>query len=119
MKLKQLVVISLVLACASNLTWAAETSTAPRGMDQQAGPPQEAFTACEGIAAGVAASFTKQSGETVNGTCQTDPRTGKQLLRPDNMGAGGQQPQGNTQPSVGGPPPQGNAQPPAGGPPPN
>ena len=36
------------------------------------GPPPAAYAACKGLAAGAAASFTNQQGETINGVCQAD-----------------------------------------------
>lgn len=104
MKLKLLAIAALALSCASNVTWAEESPAAPGELDQQAGmqrrpPPPEAFTACDGKAAGVAASFTNPRGEVMNGVCETGP-SGKLVLRPDKP-ADGQPAQDAPQPPSG------------------
>ena len=45
------------------------------------GPPEEAYKACEGKAAGSASQFTGPDGETVKGTCGMDGE--RLVLRPD------------------------------------
>ena len=46
------------------------------------GPPEEAYTACEGKAAGDMAEFVSPRGDTVTGTCAE--QDGRLVLRPDN-----------------------------------
>lgn len=46
------------------------------------GPPPEAYTACEGKAAGDTAEFVSPRGDTVTGTCVEDGD--RLVLRPDN-----------------------------------
>jgi hypothetical protein len=46
------------------------------------GPPQEAFTACEGKSAGDSASFEGRNGDTIEGTCEE--MNGQMILRPTN-----------------------------------
>lgn len=48
------------------------------------GPPQEAFSACEGKSEGDTASFESDSGETITGTCRQDRNGDRLLLIPDN-----------------------------------
>ncbi len=109
MKLKLFAVAAIALACASNLTWAEEAPAAPADSGQQAGrqhhtPPPEAYAACDGKAAGAAASFTNHRGEAVDGVCQPDP-SGKLVVRRNHKGAEGQPPQGDAaQPPAGMPP---------------
>ena len=49
------------------------------------GPPQEAFTACEGKNAGESSQFKSRRGETLEGTCEVvgGENAGKLVLRPD------------------------------------
>ena len=46
------------------------------------GPPPEAYTACEGKAAGDEAEFVSPRGDTVSGICEVDGD--RLVLRPDN-----------------------------------
>ncbi len=52
------------------------------------GPPPEAYTACEGKAAGDRAEFTSPRGDTVTGTCEANGD--RLVLRPDNPPPGRQ-----------------------------
>ena len=47
-----------------------------------AGPPPEAYTACEGKSAGDTAEFAGPFGDTVTGTCEQEGD--RLVLRPDN-----------------------------------
>lgn len=56
-----------------------------RGRHRPPTPPPEAYSACEGKAAGDTAQFTGPNGETVSGTCE---EMGDRLaLRPDHFNA--------------------------------
>jgi len=88
--LKLPLALSIALMCGSHLIWAQVPPDAQAGPEnisgQQGGephhrPPPEAYAACEGKAAGVAASFANQRGETINGICQAD-RSGNLVVRP-------------------------------------
>jgi hypothetical protein len=61
------------------------------------GPPEEAYKACEGKAAGSASQFTGSDGVTVTGTCGMDGE--RLVLRPD-------RPRGNSQDKRRSPPPE-------------
>ncbi len=90
MKLFKLpVVLGVILFCSSQLLFAEEPQSNPQvavnaGAEQQSGrhrgPPPEAYTACEGKAAGTPASFTNHKGEVINGICQAD-HEGKLVVR--------------------------------------
>lgn len=65
--------------------------------DHHRGPPPEAFTACEGKAAGDACSVTTPDGETLAGTCASPPADAPDTriaCRPDRMPEGGPPPHG-------------------------
>jgi hypothetical protein len=84
--LKSHLVIGAALICTSQFIWAQEPQTGQNPNDNQQagehhrGPPPEAYTACEGKAAGVAASFINHRGDTINGVCQAD-QAGKLFIR--------------------------------------
>ncbi len=52
-----------------------------KGNNKRKGPPQEAFTACEGKNAGETAQFENRRGKTLAGTCEE--MDGKLVLRPE------------------------------------
>ncbi|NDY72083.1 hypothetical protein DO021_21250 [Desulfobacter hydrogenophilus] len=69
----------------TSLAYARSNNGRPQG-----GPPQEAFTACEGKSEGDTASFKASNGETITGTCKQDRNGDRLLLIPDNAPQGGQ-----------------------------
>lgn len=73
-----LAVLSLWIAGAN-----ADDGESRQGRGRHHGPPPEAFTACEGKAAGDTAQFTGRRGETVTGTCEQEGE--RLVLRPDFM----------------------------------
>ena len=70
----------------TDLAYARSNNGKPQG-----GPPQEAFTACEGKSEGDTASFEASNGETITGTCRQDRNGDSLLLIPDNAPQGGGQ----------------------------
>lgn len=83
-------IITLVLTGAliafnlnTGLAYARSNNSRPQG-----GPPQEAFTACEGKSIGDTASFEASNGETITGTCRQDRNGDSLLLIPDNAPQG-------------------------------
>jgi len=81
------VVLGMMLFCASHFVWAQNPQAGPNtGENQQSGehhhhtPSPEAYAACEGKAAGAAASFVGRRGDTINGVCQAD-ESGKLFVR--------------------------------------
>ena len=56
-------------------------AVAKAGGRRHHGPPPEAYTACEGKAAGDTAEFVSPRGDTVTGTCEVDGD--RLVLRPD------------------------------------
>ncbi|WP_034602716.1 hypothetical protein [Maridesulfovibrio frigidus] len=78
--MKKIVLLIMLLGMTATCAFA-------NGPQNRQGPPQEAYTACEGKQAGDSAEFTSPHGDTVSGTCEED---GDNLvLRPTNA------PQGN------------------------
>lgn len=67
----------------TGLVYARGNNSRPQG-----GPPQEAFTACEGKSEGDTASFEASNGETITGTCRQDRNGDRLLLIPDNAPQG-------------------------------
>jgi hypothetical protein len=63
-------------------------AVAQEGGRRHHGPPPEAYTACEGMAAGDTAEFISPRGDTVTGTCEADGD--RLVLRPDNPPPGHQ-----------------------------
>ena len=47
------------------------------------GPPEAAFTACEGLAAEAVCTVTKRNGDVANGTCLTPARLDRAVCVPD------------------------------------
>ena len=68
------------LLCAANAAGSDDERRVPMG--GHAGPPPEAYAACEDKTEGDSAEFVSPHGDTVTGTCEME---GDQLvLRPDN-----------------------------------
>lgn len=59
--LSALALAGLLSACAH---------AAPGGGQRPPGPPEEAFTACEGLSAGDKVSFEGREGESIEATCE-------------------------------------------------
>ncbi len=84
--IKYPVLLGVALLCISQFIWAQEPQTGQNAGDGQQsgehhrGPPPEAYTACEGKTAGIAASFINHRGETISGVCQAD-QGGKLVVR--------------------------------------
>lgn len=75
----------------SSLTSAVSTSSEADERGHR-GPPPEAFTACEGKAAGDACTVTTPHGDELAGTCATPPEDTRLACRPSHMPEGGPPP---------------------------
>lgn len=70
------------IACALLLSSALANADGNRndGREGRRGPPQEALTACEAMAADTACSFVGRQSETVTGICLAPPRGQSEVL---------------------------------------